>query len=254
MAAWRANRFHPWGPAGRRPGVRVWPSLMATFQTPGSLYTGGMSLTCVAISDTHCRHDAIDVPMADVLIHAGDFLSRGTQAELEPFVAWWLAQPHPHKVIIAGNHDRCLESHPELARHFEAPGVHYLQDSGVTIAGVEFWGSPWTPEFYNWSFMLPRGGPLAERWQHIPATTDVVITHGPPAGLGDRCHDGREVGCVDLGLRLEQVAPKFHISGHIHEGYGTRHRGATTFINASCCDLFYRAVQPPVMFEVGTDA
>ena len=31
------------------------------------------------------------------------------------------------------------------------------------LDGVRFWGSPWTPEFYNWSFMLPRGDALASK-------------------------------------------------------------------------------------------
>lgn len=36
-----------------------------------------MTLTCVAISDTHRKHAEIVLPEADVLIHASDFLGHG---------------------------------------------------------------------------------------------------------------------------------------------------------------------------------
>ena len=39
------------------------------------------------------------------------------------------------------------------------------------------------------TFRVPRrrGEPCAERWRSIPQETDVLITHGPPLGHGDRC-------------------------------------------------------------------
>jgi len=215
-----------------------------------TLYIHTMSLTCVAISDTHCRHAALELPAGDVLIHGGDFLSRGDVGELDDFAEWFMAQPHRYKVVIAGNHDRCLEADPLLAMCFDIPGVHYLSDSGVTLEGVSFWGSPWTPEFYNWSFMLPRGEALAAKWQLIPQGTDVVITHGPPHGIGDACYDGRRVGCEALAERLAVIKPRFHISGHIHEDYGTREVDGTTYINASTCNFRYNPVNAPVVFEV----
>jgi hypothetical protein len=35
----------------------------------------------------------------------------------------------------------------------------YLQDQACTIEGIRFYGSPWTPEFNEWTFNLPRGTP-----------------------------------------------------------------------------------------------
>ncbi len=209
-----------------------------------------MALTCVAISDTHCRHGEVELPLADVLIHAGDFLSRGHEQELRLFVDWFVSRPHRHKIIIAGNHDRCLQHRPALAEAFDRPGTHYLLDSGVSVEGVSFWGSPWTPEFFNWAFMLPRGEALAAKWALIPEDTAVVITHGPPHGVGDRCYDGRHAGCKALAARLAVVEPQVHVCGHIHEGYGAGVVGSTTVINASTCDRRYRPINPPVVFEV----
>ena len=101
-----------------------------------------MRLVC--ISDTHNRHGALDVPEGDVLLHAGDLTAQGTREEIEAFGAWLAARPHPHKVVIAGNHDWLFQREPQAA--VEALGTAtYLQDSGVTIGGLRFWGSPWQP-------------------------------------------------------------------------------------------------------------
>ncbi len=86
----------------------------------------------VAISDTHRMHDRITVPDGDVLVHAGDFCSRGELREVAPFVNWLTRQPHAHKVLIAGNHDECFEKSPECIPSLLAgTGIHYLHDSGA---------------------------------------------------------------------------------------------------------------------------
>lgn len=92
----------------------------------------------VCISDTHGRHPRLKLPDGDILIHAGDFTERGEAYEVDPFLDWFEALPHPHKVFIAGNHDFYLEQHPEyFAEQVRAiPRVHYLNDSGVTLGVV----------------------------------------------------------------------------------------------------------------------
>jgi len=207
------------------------------------------SMRLVCISDTHMRHEALDLPDGDVLIHAGDLCGHGTVAEVVRFDAWLARQPHPHKVVVAGNHDWCFERSPTEARAALRHGL-YLEDAGATIEGVRFWGSPWQPEFMSWAFNLPRGAPLAEKWARIPADTDVVITHGPPFGYGDTCFDGRRVGCEELLRALERIRPAVHVAGHIHEGYGVRRLGPTTVVNASSCDLRYRPLQPPIVVDL----
>jgi predicted phosphohydrolase len=100
----------------------------------------------VLISDTHQRHDRLVVPDGDVLVHAGDFSTRGGVEEVARFNAWLGTLPHKHKVVIAGNHDFLFEREPVLARSM-LTNATYLEDSGVTIEGVRFWGSPWQPRF-----------------------------------------------------------------------------------------------------------
>lgn len=205
----------------------------------------------VALSDTHNRHDAIQVPDGDVLVHAGDITGRGRLSELEAFAAWWKAQPHRHKVIIAGNHDFCFEREDERDVACEMlDGSHYLQDEMVVLEGLKFFGSPWQPWFFGWAFNLRRGPALADTWQAIPEDTDVLVTHGPPRGVLDETSTGENVGCDDLLRRVEGIKPRLHVFGHIHEAYGVEKRGRTIFANASSCDLSYDPIHLPLVFDL----
>jgi Icc-related predicted phosphoesterase len=201
----------------------------------------------VCISDTHARHAGLVVPDGDVLVHAGDLTRRGSEKDVRAFDDWLRTLPHRHKVVIAGNHDFCFENRDDARTWITA--AHYLQDSGVTLDGVRFWGSPWQPRFFDWAFNLDRGASLRAKWNLIPAGTDVLITHGPPEGILDRCADGQEVGCADLLDAVRRVRPKLHVFGHIHEAYGRVDRG-TVFVNASTCNLEYKPVQAPIVVEI----
>lgn len=210
----------------------------------------------VCISDTHTMHDQVGLPEGDVLVHAGDSCGAGSFPELRRFTEWLRELPHEHKVVVAGNHDWPFEREPQIARRLldGVPGVRYLQDSGTTINGVTFWGSPWQPEFRGWAFNLPRGKELANKWRRIPSTTDVLITHGPPAGIRD-CIDAPlaeadHLGCVDLRKAVSRVRPQVHIFGHIHGGYGTETANGTRFVNAAICTEGYRPVNAPIVVDV----
>jgi predicted phosphohydrolase len=204
------------------------------------------SLTLVLASDTHDRHAELAIPDGDIFIHAGDFTMAGDPRAIAAFGKWLRALPHRYKIVIAGNHDFAFEHAPERAR--EALGVGwdgviydgliYLEDSGVTINGITFWGSPWQPWFYDWAFNLRRGPELAAKWALIPTDTDVLITHGPPHGVLDVVRD-EHVGCAELMKRLGSLNPRLHVFGHIHEGAGQEGSGSTIFVNASICDAQY---------------
>lgn len=107
------------------------------------------------------------------------------------------------------------------------------------------------PEFYNWAFNLPRGEQCLAKWNQIPAEIDILITHGPPIGHGDLCSSGLRAGCVELLATVqERVKPKYHVFGHIHEGYGITSDGKIFFVNASTCDVNYSPINPPVVFDI----
>jgi Icc-related predicted phosphoesterase len=203
----------------------------------------------VLISDTHNRHAELTVPEGDLLLHGGDFTMRGTEREISAFDEWLASLPHRDKVVIAGNHDRLFEEEPRIARSL-IRHAEYLQDSGITIGGISIWGSPWQPWFMDWAFNLRHAAELRAVWEKIPAATSILLTHGPPHGILDRVIHGKEVGCGELLAAVARVRPRFHLFGHIHEGYGREVRDGTTFINASSCDERYRAVNVPVVLEL----
>ena len=207
------------------------------------------TMRIVAISDTHGHHRELDIPPGDVLVHAGDLTRFGERSELRDFNNFVGSLPHKHKVIVAGNHDFCFERDRESCAA-ELKNCIYLQDDEVTLDGVSFYGSPWQPWFYDWAFNLRRGPEIRAKWDLIPSQVDILITHGPPAGVLDRTLQGAAVGCIDLLEVVERVKPRLHIFGHIHEGAGIIESDGTTFINASTCNIDYRAVNPPIVFDL----
>lgn len=204
----------------------------------------------VFISDSHGQHPDLNLPAGDVLVHAGDLTGRGRKWEITDFLRWFGAQPHPHKVMIAGNHDFLAEREPELFQSLVPDNVHYLENSAVEIEGLKFWGSPITPWFFDWAFNRQRGEDIARYWREIPDDTDILITHGPPAGILDQTSRGERVGCEDLLVRIRQVKPRIHVFGHIHEAYGQHHEGGTHFINASVLNLRYWLTNAPIVVDL----
>lgn len=209
-------------------------------------------MTFVAISDTHNVHTPMILPDGDVLIHAGDFTGKGTEAQAQHFLDWFSAQPHQYKIFIAGNHDFYFElAKPERIAKMIPDNLIYLNDSGVTIEGIKIWGSPIQPWFFDWAFNRKRGADIKKHWDLIPNDTDILITHGPAHKRLDRVIRGNEhVGCVDLLAAIQRIQPKFFICGHIHEAYGVIEEEKTTYINASVLNENYKMSNKPVVFEL----
>ncbi len=228
-----------------------------------------MRLVC--ISDTHNQHEKLNIPHGDVLIHAGDFTGTGTHRQVISFVRWFANQPHKYKVLVAGNHEVTLDQsfyqknwarfhnkYPLRAHEIKnyvlrEEGIIYLENSEVVIEGVKFYGSPYQPEFGGWAFGLERGDSIRKAWGEIPQDTDVLITHGPPHGYGDKLYFGERVGCKDLLKELDRVKPKVHIYGHIHEGYGTYEHGVSKLINPASCNEDYLLVNEPIVYDLGEE-
>ena len=205
----------------------------------------------VFISDTHQRHEELEMPKGDILVHSGDFCSHGTMTELIRFARWMAEQPYRHKIVVAGNHDRALENDLQsVARyHLENAGITYLQDSGCRVDGKNIWGSPWQPTFHNWAFNLPRGKKLKNKWDLIPKETDILVTHGPPKGVLDSVRD-EHVGCEELWRTVNELKPRLHVFGHIHEGAGFFQGDCTMFLNASSLCEKYREIRKPIVLDL----
>lgn len=160
---------------------------------------------------------------------------------------WFEKLDYNHRIFIAGNHDFYFENLEDFSRE----GIIYLNDSGVTINGINIWGSPIQPEFNNWAFNRKRGDEIKKHWDLIPLDTDILITHGPPFGYLDATAYLQRVGCVDLLKRVMKVKPKYHVFGHVHEAYGIKKNDeGTGFINASILNEAYRVKNQPICFEI----
>ncbi len=208
-------------------------------------------MTIACLSDTHSLHHRIpSIPDADILIHAGDISKYGDESQVVDFLHWFSALPHKHKIFIAGNHDFFFENKREdYIRTVIPDNVIYLNDSGCEINGIRFWGSPITPEFMNWAFNRKRGTEIQQHWNKIPENTDILITHGPPAGILDTTTNFQKTGCEDLLNTVLKIRPAYHIFGHIHEAHGIITQASTTFVNAAILDEKYRIKNKPIMID-----
>ena len=204
------------------------------------------------ISDTHAKHEAVKLQAGDVLIHCGDFSKKGSLEDIKSFSEFIKKQDFCHKIVIAGNHDFCFEDErkTEAEEIFSKNGIIYLNDSGVTIDGVKFWGSPVQPEFFDWAFNRKRGDDIKKHWDLIPDDTDVLITHGPPFGILDECSNGQKVGCEDLLNKIQNLEIKVHAFGHIHEGYGIKVQGGVAFVNSCILNKNYKVKNEPICIEI----
>jgi hypothetical protein len=216
------------------------------------------------ISDTHTKHWEVDgdLPGGDLLIHAGDIMNSGRSiSDIQDFCEWFEALNHyDHKVFIAGNHDRMFEDYPERAMEIvnSHKTIDYLQDDRLDLWDQDdqqtvIYGSPWQPEFYSWAFNLPKGGPgLMSKWEAIPKDTDILITHGPPQDhldISGPPYNEPHLGCALLREKVDEQAPKIHVFGHIHGGYGYKFHNGTHFFNASILNERYDYVNKPVTFD-----
>lgn len=209
-------------------------------------------MTICIISDTHGKHKQITLPPADTIIHCGDFTSMGKEHEIRKFMKWFSKlEQYKNKIIIAGNHDMMFEYNGLLARSFIPDNVNYLQDSGVEIEGIKFYGTPVQSPFCNWAFNRIEEK-LKQHWEAIPDDTDVLITHSPPYSIMDNIEGSNELlGSPSLYEEvLNRIKPKIHCFGHIHTGYGIKIIDNITFINASLLNEEYISVNNPVIIEI----
>lgn len=202
----------------------------------------------LTLSDTHGTHSHITIPNdIDMLLFAGDAANyknlEYNNTEYTDFINWLQKLNVKYKVVIAGNHDRSLLSYTYRNMLIDI-GVYYLENDYIEIQGLKIWGSPITPEFNNWFFTCAREN-TNKYWQHIPEDTDILITHGPPKGIGDLCViEGGLFECAGDSALLKavmKIKPLLHVFGHIHDpsstpiiNNGIYIKNDITFINTSC--------------------
>ncbi|KAL2159886.1 hypothetical protein VTH06DRAFT_2019 [Thermothelomyces fergusii] len=225
------NRPRPglWEQFLARPCIFLAHKLYGSRRTvPRQPLADAVSIVCV--SDTHNSRPAL--PDGDVLIHAGDLTQSGSLRELQAALDWLRAQPHPIKIVVAGNHDLLLDAGCDGRRGSETDtaasereavdwgDIMYLENASTTVTcangrQLRVYGSPLSARHGNWAFQYPRGEDV---WTGtVPSGIDVLVTHGAP-----RAHlDLLQLGCPNLLRELWRVRPRLHVFGHVHEGAGT---------------------------------
>ena len=173
------------------------------------------NLKILAISDTHGKHRLLELQEADIIIHAGDACQDGDESELEDFFQWFSGLTIRHKIFIAGNHDLIFDLEPECAKKLIPKNVIFLEDNGIGIEGIHFYGL------------------VARPWMHtvvpMPENIDVLISHGPPRGILDE-----NSGCPILRKVVDKIKPSVHLFGHIHScGGNSVIVNSTTFYNVA---------------------
>lgn len=174
---------------------------------------------------THGYHNLLKTPDdIDMVIHSGDCSNPrdpyNNEPEVRGFIDWYKELPIKHKIYVAGNHDSSIEKGLVTKKDFADNGIIYLENDYTVIGGIKIFGSPYTPNFGNWSFMKERHK-LERLWRDaIPDNTDILVTHGPPKGILDKSEnrDHQLECCGDKSLlnRILEVNPSYHLFGHIH--------------------------------------
>lgn len=178
------------------------------------------------------------MPPGDILIHTGDFTNFYSSLEDgEDFNKWLGRQPFKYKLVLSGNHDYFLTPRQRKRnKELLSNATHYLEDSAVEIEGLKFWGSPWHVHRESILYWANNFGcdeqAIREKWNIIPADTDILLTHFPSFGTVTT------EGCPYLTKTiLEKIRPKIHIFGHHHPSHGAvQHidgQGTITFVNAA---------------------
>jgi len=189
------------------------------------------------IGDTHTYHNLLEIPKGvDMVIFSGDCSNPrdpySNEPEVRRFIDWFSSLPIKYKVFIAGNHDSSIEKGLVTKEDFDKKDIYYLENTHITIEGIKIFGSPYTPQFGQWSFMKERHK-LDRMWDNIiEDDSDIIVVHGPPKGMLDLSYDrrGNLENCGDKSLmnKVQIVKPKLMLFGHIHDNNNIINAGTRT--------------------------
>lgn len=208
-----------------------------------------MGYRILHISDTHClERNLVIPPDLDMIIHSGDCSNvrdiYRNEHEVMAFLNWFGDLDVKNKVMCFGNHDGSVQAGLVSEREFKSRDIHVLNNSSTIIDGYNIWGSPFSPAYGDWSYMVRRAD-MHDLWRLIPDDADIVVTHGPPKGILDLTRDGfsklEQVGCASLRKRVLELDLKLFCCGHIHNCKGVNNSGTlkvsglkTIFSNGTC--------------------
>ena len=200
----------------------------------------------------------------DVIVIAGDIFPtiekgpRGQVGDLcDAFIPWVKSIGIP-VVLTLGNHDYITPDaiNKILGRAGILNQVSVLINESVTLHGVKFYGSPWSPTFCDWNYNASELE-IEEYISNMDYDVDVFITHTPPHGTCDAVSDtdcrncGDHLGSLSVMNAILKKSPRHVICGHIHTGsHSPTLLGDSLVTNVSLRNEQYTPVYTPYCFEV----
>ncbi len=166
----------------------------------------------VFISDTHEKHEELNIPPADILIHCGDIILQGRKhSDTESLKIYrdfnnWLGKLNcTHKLIIGGNHDNFLNQIGPTESKKIFTKCYYMFNEFFNINGLNFFASPFNiGNSRNNAFQSKNiFTDLDLKTSNTNTKIDFLITHGP---LDDKFFINKQIGC--------------HVWGHLHYYWG----------------------------------
>lgn len=220
-----------------------------------------MTITVACISDIHGSYLSKEqMPVADLLVIAGDATKRGCHREFVEFAKQlknWSGN-YENIVYVPGKHDVAIYNHQERYTNLlmsEVCNLDVLIDTDVNISGYNIWGTPQSPHDNVWAFTSKNN-----RRKHIinkiPKNTDIIVSYSPPWSIMDLEPNGSgyfyHIGCKYLLQASAAIKPKLHVFGssHTNNGIKTTNNGSTTFVNASLISEYDKPLNDVIVVDL----
>ena len=214
-----------------------------------------------------------DVKIKELFVHHGIHLLIDERLDipvpiLHPFLPTNIRHPI-NLTNLSKYHDDVEEEDQENDNNHT--DTSNIDNSNIINTSLSVYGSPWVTKYATWSTafnLIPKE--MKKHWQKTyqkiindtksNGHLDVLLTHMPPANVGDMEPNGHVSGCPYLREMVATIAPTVHVFGHVHSdaGWGTINGmnesvgKETQCLNAaSVCDYYFLR-KDPVMFEVSS--
>ncbi len=175
---------------------------------------------CPALWDYYTKGRLDDI---DLILSCGDLKA--------DYLSFLVTMAHAPVLYVHGNHDTSYASFPP-------EGCDCIDGKLVVVNGLRILGlggcRRYHPGEHQYTEREMRRRIRKLRFQLWRSKgVDIVVTHAPPAGLGD-ADDPAHRGFESLVMLIDKYQPRYLLHGHVHLRYGTKQfhqRGATQIIN-----------------------
>jgi Icc-related predicted phosphoesterase len=169
-------------------------------------------------SDAHCRYDKLRelVSIAsryELITFSGDLQCDSGMVDI-------LAGASVRVLAVSGNMDDTY-----IARLLRDSGIS-IESQVVYVDGYHFAGVSGREPITSLNRVKQLIGELGVKGDKL-----ILISHQPPKGVNDRTVIGVHAGLYELREFDEEVQPRIHLCGHIHEARGASWLGSTLVVN-----------------------